>query len=239
MRMKSGFSVGLTILWAATSAFAQQASPKVAATPKPTAQEAIAAFSVKQPDEGSPFFSDRELAKSERAANARGELFNATGPNQMAVYPKVRDSQNNAGAIFTGFFTNMFSSVKLGKLGGQETINRLQVEPTEFSLGDRREVEVTYSVSNNTKKIMRLDYPTAQRVEILTTGPNGEQIDRWSDDRAFEPQEGIVIINPGERIEYSEKIPTRDMKPGEVYTISGEVSANPGFEAGRQVTPNP
>jgi hypothetical protein len=216
-------------------AMAQEAKP----TPAPTSDEAIAAFAIRLPDEGSPFFADRELARQERAAAARGELYRATGPNQMAIYPKVRDSDNNAGVIFTSFFTNMFASVRVGKLTSEPTVPKLTVEPEQFSLADRRELDVTYTVKNQTKKIMRLDYPTTQRVEILTSDSNGQVIDRWSDDRSFEATEGIVFINPGERIEYNEKVPTRDMKADATYTITGEVSANPGFEATQAVSPAP
>lgn len=216
-------------------AMAQQADP----TPKPTFQEAVSAFAVQQPDESSPFFADRELAKLERASTASGEVFSATGPNDTAIYPKVRDSDNNAGDTFMGFFTNMFSSVRVGKLRADPTIPTLQVEPLDFSLAERREVDVTYTIKNNTRKIMRIDYPTTQRIEIITSDANGQVIDRWSDDRAFAGQEGIVFVNPGERIEYSEKLPTRDLKPGELYFVTGDAAANEGFTATRSLTPNP
>ncbi|MEX1117717.1 MAG: hypothetical protein WEB60_02890, partial [Terrimicrobiaceae bacterium] len=63
--------ISLLALVVAPLAFAQQADP----TPKPTFQEAVSAFAVQPPDESSPFFADRELAKMERAASARGEVF--------------------------------------------------------------------------------------------------------------------------------------------------------------------
>ncbi len=216
-------------------AMAQQTDP----IPKPTFAEAVTAFAIQAPDESSPFFSDRELAKMERTATARGELFSATGPNNTAIYPMVRGSENNAGDTFLGFFTNMFSSVRLGKLRADPTIPTVRVEPLDFSLAERREVDVTYAIKNNTGKIMRIDYPTTQRIEIITSDTNGQVIDRWSDDRAFADEEGIVFVNPGERIEYSEKLPTRDLKAGELYIVTGDAAANEGFTATQRVTPNP
>jgi hypothetical protein len=228
---------GLSFLALAVTSFAmaQEAAPR----PTPTFAEAVSAFAVQTPDESSPFFADRELAKMERTASARGEVFSASGPNDTAIYPKVRDSDNNAGDTFLGFFTDMFSSVRVGKLRADPTTPTVRVEPREFSLSDRREVDVTYAIKNNTGKIMRIDYPTTQRIEIITSDPNGQVIDRWSDDRAFTAEEGIVFVNPGERIEYSEKLPTRDLKAGEIYTVTGDAAANEGFTATQRVTPTP
>ena len=63
--------------------------------------------------------------------------------------------------IFTRFFTDMFSSIKFGRLHPEKSTQNLTVEPSEFSLSDRRELDTTYTVRNNTKKIMRLDFSTS------------------------------------------------------------------------------
>lgn len=207
-------------------------------TPKPTLDEAISAFAVQQPDEGSPFFSDREIAKVERRKYATGDVQGATGLNDTAIYPRT-DSTSSASTIFGKFFTTMFSSIKIGKLNQAPDPAQLKVEPPTFSMADRREVDVVFSVKNDGKKIMRLDYPTTQRIDIITTDSSGKVLDRWSDDRAFETEEGIVFINPGERIQYSEKVPTRDMKAGEYYEVTADAANNPDYTATRRVLPTP
>jgi hypothetical protein len=209
-------------------------------TPEPpTFEEAVQAFSVRPPDEGSPFFADRELARRERRVAASERLTGATGQNQTALYPRVRQRNDTALSTFTGFFTGMFSSVKWNPFRKRgETKNELEVEPPEFSLSDRREVSVKYAIRNDTKKIMRLDFPTTQRVEILTYAPGMELIDRWSEDRSFTEEEGIIFINPGERISYTGQIPTRDMVPYEMNTITAELVGYPDYKAGKQVTPS-
>ncbi len=58
---------------------------------------------------------------------------------------------------------------------------------------------------------------------------DGKVIDKWSDDQVFSPREGIVFINPKERIEYSEKMSDADMKSGQMYSIEGSVPNNPEF----------
>lgn len=205
----------------------------------PTFEEAVQAFSVRPPDEGSPFFSDRELARREMQTSANERMTGAIGQNQTALYPRVRQRNDTALSTFTGFFTGMFSSVKWNPFRKRgETKNELTVEPTDFSLSDRREVSVTYAVRNDTKKIMRLDFPTTQRIEILTYAPGMEMIDRWSEDRSFTEEEGIVFINPGERISYTEQIPTRDMVPYEMNTVTAELVGYPDYKAGKQITPS-
>jgi len=62
-------------------------------------------------------------------------------------------------------------------------------------------------------------------------------IDRWSDDRAFQPEEGIVVINPRERIEYQEKIPTREMKAGESYRVQTFTTGTEKFQSEKLITP--
>ena len=135
------------------------------------------------------------------------------------------------------FFGGMFSSVHFGPKTTATTTVKLQVDPDKFSLQDRREVNVTYSIRNNTKNMTRLEYPTSQRIEILTYDSKGAVIDRWSDDHAFQPEEGIVVINPKERIEYQEKIPTREMKAGETYRVETHTTSTEKFQSDKTIAP--
>ena len=157
----------------------------------------------------------------------------------MATFPKSKDSPDSATVIFTKFFTEMFASVKFGRLRVEKTTQNLAVEPSEFSLAERRELNSTYTVRNNTKKIIRLDFNTTQRIDILTSDASGKVIEKWSEDHGFQVQEGIVIINPKERIEYPEKVATREMKPSETYTIKADVVGYPDYTATTTVTPSP
>ncbi len=100
-------------------------------------------------------------------------------------------------------------------------------------MAERRELDAKYTVLNNTKKIIRLDFNTTQRIDILTFDPAGKVVEKWSEDRLFMLQEGVVIINPKERIEYSEKVATRDMKPSEPYTIKADVIGYPDYSPRR------
>lgn len=210
-------------------ALAQGADP----IPVVPQQQAVSAFAVQPPDTGSPFFAVRNAATYSTSQEGLQQRRN----DSVAVFPRSKGSEDTVPRMFTRFFTDMFASVNLKALNGEDTTQKLQIQPTEFTLDDRRELDVSYTIRNNTKKIMRIDYPTSQRIEITTTDPQGKVIDRWSDDRPFEQRDGVVFINPKERVEYSEKLPTREMKGGETYTIESSVPNNPQFTETKAVTP--
>ncbi|MFA7342749.1 MAG: BsuPI-related putative proteinase inhibitor [Terrimicrobiaceae bacterium] len=210
-------------------------APLLAQTAKPKAApvDAATAFAIAEPDETSPFFVDSQSAALARNADYAGRDAN----DAIAGYPQNRNSSGSALAQIKGFFGGMFSSVNFGPMRTPPTTENLAVEPAKFSLQDRRELSVTYTIRNNTKNISRLEYPTTQRIDILTYDPKGNIVDRWSDDRAFVPEEGIVVINPKERIEYQEKIPTREMKPGESYRVESFTTSTEKFQSAQTITP--
>ena len=203
------------------------------AKPKATPVDPSTAFAIAAPDENSPFFMDPANAERTRTVDYAGH----DARNPGAEYPLSRNSPTSAGAQIRGFFTGMFASVKFNPIHRAPTTETLEIDPAKFSLQDRREVNVTYTIRNNTKNMSRLEYPTTQRIDILTYDSKGIVIDRWSDDRAFQPEDGIVVINPKERIEYQEKIPTREMKPGESYRVKTFTTSSEKFESEKTVTP--
>jgi hypothetical protein len=201
--------------------------------PKSTPVDAATAFAIAEPDENSPFFENTGAASRARNADYAGRDAN----DAIAGYPQNRNSPGSAPAQIKEFFTGMFASVNLGPIRTAPATEKLVVEPSNFSLQDRREVNVTYTIRNNTKNISRLEYPTSQRIDILTYDPKGTVIDRWSDDHAFKPEEGIVVINPKERIEYQEKIPTREMKAGETYRVETFTTGTEKFKSEQVIAP--
>lgn len=180
------------------------------------------------PVEESPFFVLND-APLNRGGKARALL---TSPANQ--YPLNKTSERSAAKMFTRFFTEMFASVHLAK-GRPDS--KLVIDPSSFSLDDRREITVSFTVFNRTPRLVKLDFPTSQRIEILVRDGNGQVIEKWSDDRAFDDVSGVVMINPGERIEYSEKIATRDMQPGQTYSIEASVANNPEYTKAGTVKP--
>lgn len=113
----------------------------------------------------------------------------------------------------------------------------LRVEPAEFPLAERRELKAFFNVQNTTQKAERLDFPTAQRIELSVLAPDGKRIFLWSEDRLFEATPATVVVNPRERIEYEATIPTRDMAAGATYTAEVVLLGNPDVTATAPIRP--
>ena len=95
----------------------------------------------------------------------------------------------------------------------------LAVEPAAPKLSDAHEVKVTVTLANKGKKLVQLDFPTTQRIEVLVKNKAGKMVVQWSEDHAFTNDPTLVAINPGERLEYAATISTRDLAAGETYTV--------------------
>lgn len=95
----------------------------------------------------------------------------------------------------------------------------MKLEPLPLKLSDTNRLKVTLTLSNRTKKLAQLEFPTAQRIEVLLKTTTGKLVEQWSADRAFAAEATIVTINPGERAEYLAEVATREMVAGETYLV--------------------
>ena len=185
-------------------------------------------ISLKGPQADSPFFIERQEAKAAAAdAGRSGFGMYVPKPPRPPVLQQVKK-----------FFKGMFGSVKFGKNGGILPMT-LTVEPSDISLSQVSELDVSLKISNSQKQEIELLYPNNQRLEVLTKDSTGKVVNRWSQDRAFDPMEGFVEINPDEFIIYAEKIPTSAMKAGETYTVEASLANQEGYTTTTTVTPRP
>ncbi len=108
---------------------------------------------------------------------------------------------------------------------GQVTFKQLEmglkVEPSPVKVSDNRQIKVTLTLTNRGGKMVQLDFPSSQRVEVLLKRKDGKTIEQWSQDQAFNNEPSMVTINSKERLEYSVNVATRDMVAGETYTVEG------------------
>ena len=84
---------------------------------------------------------------------------------------------------------------------------------------------------------MQLDFPTTQRIEVLVKNKAGKTIVRWSEDQAFANEPTLVAINPGERLEYTATVSTRDLVAGETYTVEAFFPSYEALRQNRALTP--
>jgi len=95
------------------------------------------------------------------------------------------------------------------------------VAPEPVKVSENKVMKVTLTLTNRSKKLVQLDFPTSQRVEVLLKTKDGKTIETWSQDQAFTNEPTLVTINPNERLEYSVDVSTRDMVAGQDYTVEG------------------
>jgi hypothetical protein len=93
----------------------------------------------------------------------------------------------------------------------------LQITPQTVKLSEVRQLGVKATLANLSKRPVGLDFPTNQRIEIYLKDSTGEILAKWSDNHAITEKPGTILINPQERIEYSETIATRELTPNKVF----------------------
>ena len=117
--------------------------------------------------------------------------------------------------------------VPMPKFGGKKDAGNtwkqfeltMVVAPLNPKLSENKQIRVTVLLVNKGKKMAQLEFPTSQRIEVLVKNAAGKTVEQWSEDQAFTNDPTVETINPGERLEYSANISTRDMAAGKSYTI--------------------
>ena len=93
----------------------------------------------------------------------------------------------------------------------------LQIMPQTVKLSEVRQLGVKVTLANLSKRPATLDFPTNQRIEIYLLDSGGDILGKWSDNHAITEKPVTIVINPQERIEYSETISTRELTPNKVF----------------------
>jgi hypothetical protein len=113
----------------------------------------------------------------------------------------------------------------------------MKLDPAAVRLPETRVVEVKVAVVNRARKAVQLDFPTSQRIEVLLKDEAGRVLSRWSDDQRLDREQGFILVNPGERLEYDARISTRDMAAGRSYQIEAFFPGYDRLRTSRTVTP--
>lgn len=203
-----------------------ESSPAKAPSDAVISRSEVRDVSVQKADIDSPFFTERQEAKSALAREGR-EGFGMYVPKPP--HPPV-------GKQIRKFFGGMIGSFRSSSASSKPALV-LTVEPSQFSLAQTSELEVTLRISNAAKHEMEIQYPDNQRLEILVKDPQGNVVSRWSQDRAFDPREGFVEVNPKEFISYTERLSTSGMKAGVPYTIEASLAHQDDYTVAKSVTP--
>jgi len=108
---------------------------------------------------------------------------------------------------------------------------QMQLSPVPVRLSETRQITARLQLTNCSGKYVQMEFPTTQRIDVVVTDANGRTLSQWSEDRLFENEPTLVGINPGEHVEYSVTIPTRDWQPGRPVTVKGFFPTLPGVQA--------
>lgn len=95
----------------------------------------------------------------------------------------------------------------------------LKLSPQPVKLSEVRQLEVKITLNNVSKRAVSLEFPTDQRFEIQLKNSSDAVLTTWSDNHAFNPNTGVVLINPGEHVYYPETIATRELTPNKVFIV--------------------
>jgi hypothetical protein len=201
-------------------------------TAPPSQELLLAELDKRRPDDTSPFFALREEAAFFNTEAGR-ELADS---RRVAVYPNTA-GQDSVAYLFKQFASGLGKSFRFGPEKPGRMTGMTVLPGTGFKLEDRREITATLSVTNHGNRLLALEFPTSQRYDFVLRDSVGAVLERWSDDRTFPGEQGVIMVNPGERIEYSATLSTREMQPGQTYLLEGSIAGNPEFTHQIQVTP--
>jgi len=130
-------------------------------------------------------------------------------------------SQTPMGFIGHIFRRSTSSKNPSGAVQTKNLILNMELSPLPLNLSDTRQLKVVISLTNKSSKMLRFDFSTSQRFEILVRNKSGRTLLQWSEDQAFLAEPATITINPGERIEYETSVATRDLTAGNQYMIEG------------------
>jgi hypothetical protein len=93
----------------------------------------------------------------------------------------------------------------------------LQVTPQTVKLSEVRQLQIKLTVTNKGKRVVTLDFPNDQRIDIYLMNSAETVLTKWSETHAVKEKPGTLLINPQEQVEYNETISTRELTPDKVY----------------------
>jgi hypothetical protein len=152
---------------------------------------------------------------------------------------RIWDSTVNAGQKLNPFDSKMKprEMKQTAPVNYKALATEVRVEPPAPKLGEHRQVAVVIRLTNKSKRLVQLNFPTTQRIDVTVKNKAGKFIEIWSDDQKFENEAGLVAINPGERLEYTANISTREMVAGEEFIVDGFLPNHEPLRASATVIP--
>jgi hypothetical protein len=113
----------------------------------------------------------------------------------------------------------------------------MAISPSTVKLPQEKSVAVSVSVTNSSDSAIQLQFPNSQRIEVLVKEEGGKVLSKWSEDQKLSDEEGFLVVNPGEKLDYTATVSTREMVPGKTYVIEAFFPTFDELRASRTVVP--
>lgn len=122
----------------------------------------------------------------------------------------------------------------------------LTLEPTTLSHGsvraDTYSIQAFLTLENKGRMIRTFNFLTSQKYDFFVLDKSGKEILRWSQTVQFPDTPGKTIINPGEKIRFTEIIPllvNQEKLPAGDYTVVGIIKDFDDFRESIPLKINP
>jgi len=179
---------------------------------------------MRRPDESSPFFSPWNGINLLETDEVKQRMAAAN----VVPYPQVAPYERPDKTIWK-VVTKAAKSVRIHRNTPADMVTVKITPPPPFSLETCKEFTVEYIIKNTGKKLLSLYFPTTRHFDFEIKKADGTLLDQWSTDRKFEPQEGVLMVNPDEKIAFSATFSTRLMQAGETYILHSTMEGNPQY----------
>jgi hypothetical protein len=180
---------------------AAKSRPKTKSDPTPAAAPVTEPAQPEAPRVRKPGFWERAWDSSKKGAN------------------RVWGATKKVGSVATAPFHRGDTKSSENEKGWRQLSMSMSLDPATVKLPETRSIRVSVKVVNNGKNATQLDFPTTQRIEVLLKNESGKVLAKWSEDQKVEAEEGFLVVNPQEHLEYTATISTREMTAGQTYLI--------------------
>ncbi len=154
------------------------------------------------------------------------------GGNRFSIFAGDPNRIQKANTID---FKDFASKVELNTSG-------VGLAATQSDPSSANNVKMTFTVKNAGKRTYTLSFPSTQRYDVVIKNPAHQMVYKWSLDKRFSDDVGTVIINPTDRIGYTETISFNTLyAPLEtgIYTIEFTLANYPEIVATAYFTVTP
>ena len=162
-------------------------------------------------------------------------------------YEKANEGPGFLSGIFGGANEDS-TREKLDRVSGihlEDFALELTLEPARISGQmpvDKFSVQVFFTIQNNHELIKTFTFPSAQKYDFVISDNQGRELIRWSKSREFSDAASTTIINPGEKIRFTEQIPLivdgQKLAPGQ-YTVTAILKGYDEFRPSATLTVSP